>query len=43
MTRASVENPFTYGNPITDPRRFFGRKREVEQVFQRLRGPRTTT
>jgi hypothetical protein len=37
MTRGPVENPFTYGNPITDPRRFFGREREVEQVFQRLR------
>jgi len=32
-----VDNPFTYGNPISDPARFFGRKREVEQVFSRLR------
>jgi hypothetical protein len=30
-------NPFTYGNPISDPGRFFGREREVEQVFGRLR------
>jgi hypothetical protein len=30
-------NPFTYGNPITDPSRFFGRVREVEQIFNRLR------
>jgi hypothetical protein len=30
-------NPFTYGNPISDPRRFFGRVREVEQIFGRLR------
>jgi len=30
-------NPFTYGNPIRDPRRFFGRAREVEQIFGRLR------
>lgn len=30
-------NPFTYGNPISDPARFFGRSREVEQVFNRLR------
>ena len=30
-------NPFTYGNPISDPERFFGRQREVEQVFSRLR------
>jgi Novel STAND NTPase 2 len=29
-------NPFTYGNPISDPRRFVGRTREVEQVFGRL-------
>jgi hypothetical protein len=31
------DNPFTYGNPITDPSRFFGRTREVEQIFGRLR------
>jgi hypothetical protein len=31
------DNPFTYGNPISDPARFFGRQREVEQVFSRLR------
>lgn len=31
-------NPFTYGNPISDPRRFFGRgRREIEQIFGRLR------
>jgi AAA+ ATPase superfamily predicted ATPase len=30
-------NPFTYGNPISDPDRFFGRQREVAQVFSRLR------
>ena len=30
-------NPFTYGNPISDPKRFFGREREVEQIFSRLR------
>ena len=30
-------NPFTYGNPISDPRRFFGRAREVEQIFGLLR------
>ena len=30
-------NPFTYGNPISDPRRFFGRAREVGQIFSRLR------
>jgi Cdc6-like AAA superfamily ATPase len=30
-------NPFTYGNPISDPERFIGRQREVDQVFSRLR------
>src|SRR5215469_6113672 len=30
-------NPFTYGNPISDPGRFYGRAREVEQIFGRLR------
>jgi len=29
-------NPFTYGNPISDPARFFGRRDEVEQVYTRL-------
>jgi len=29
-------NPFTYGNPISDPARFFGRLAEVEQVYTRL-------
>jgi hypothetical protein len=29
-------NPFTYGNAISDPHRFFGRAREVEQIFSRL-------
>ena len=32
-------NPFTYGNPISDPGRFYGRRREVEQIFSRLRNP----
>lgn len=31
------ENPFTYGNPISDPARFIGRRPEVAQVFSRLR------
>ncbi|MFC1935293.1 adenylate/guanylate cyclase domain-containing protein [Chloroflexota bacterium] len=35
----NVQNPFTYGNPITDPSRFFGRRQEVEQIFSRLRNP----
>ena len=30
-------NPFTYGNPISHPTRFFGRQHEIEQVFSRLR------
>ena len=32
-----IVNPFTYGNPISDPMHFFGRQREVEQIFSRLR------
>ena len=30
-------NPFTYGNPISNPVRFIGRRAEVEQVYTRLR------
>jgi Cdc6-like AAA superfamily ATPase len=30
-------NPFTYGNPISNPRRFFGRETEIELIFSRLR------
>src|SRR2546421_1443049 len=29
-------NPFTYGNPISHPTRFFGRQHEIEQIFSRL-------
>jgi ATP-dependent Clp protease ATP-binding subunit ClpA len=29
-------NPFTYGNPISDPHRFVGREWEVKQIFGRL-------
>ena len=29
-------NPFTFGNPIRDPSRFFRRKREIRQVVSRL-------
>ncbi len=32
-----TNNPFTYGNPISDPRRFFGREHEIELIFSRLR------
>lgn len=31
-----VENPFTYGNPISNPSRFYGRQVEVRQIFSRL-------
>jgi hypothetical protein len=31
-----MKNPFTYGNPITDPTRFVGRRKEVDQVHSRL-------
>ena len=30
------DNPFTYGNPISDPYRFFGREWEMKQIFGRL-------
>jgi transcriptional regulator with XRE-family HTH domain len=29
-------NPFTYGNAISEPARFFGRQREIAQIFSRL-------
>jgi hypothetical protein len=29
-------NPFTFGNPISDPTRFFGRQDEVDRIFSRL-------
>ena len=32
-------NPFTFGKPILDPRRFFGRKEEVRRVFTCLKKP----
>ena len=35
----TLNNPYTYGNPMSDPKRFVGRKREIEQVFSRLRNP----
>jgi DNA-binding NarL/FixJ family response regulator len=34
---AAPANPFTYGNPISEPERFFGRRHEVDQIFSRLR------
>ncbi len=30
-------NPFTFGNPIRDPSRFYGRKEELRQIVNRLR------
>jgi AAA+ ATPase superfamily predicted ATPase len=29
-------NPFTFGNPINDPARFYGRKAEIRQIVNRL-------
>ena len=37
--RNQSANPFTYGDPISEPDRFFGRQHEVEQVFSRLLNP----
>lgn len=31
-----MENPFTFGNPIRDPARFYGRQAEVSQIVNRL-------
>src|SRR5690242_19128910 len=31
------ENPFTYGNPVSDPKSFIGRQREAETIISRLR------
>jgi hypothetical protein len=33
----STINPFSYGKPIDDLSRFIGRRREIEQVYSRLR------
>ena len=30
-------NPFTFGNPIRDPTRFYGREEEIRQIVNRLR------
>ena len=30
-------NPFTFGNPIRDPARFYGRKEDIRQIVNRLR------
>ena len=32
-----IHNPFTYGNPISSPSRFWGRQYEVGEIFSRLR------
>ena len=29
-------NPFSFGNPVSDPSRFFGREREIRQITDRL-------
>jgi AAA+ ATPase superfamily predicted ATPase len=36
-TRPSLaSNPFTFGNPIQEPERFFGRRQELRQILNRL-------
>ena len=35
----NATNPFSYGNPLSDPRRFIGRRSEIEQIYSRLRNP----
>lgn len=32
-----IDNPFTYGNPVSEPNQFFGRAREIRHVVSRLR------
>jgi len=34
-----IVNPFTFGNPIRDPQRFYGREREIRQIVGRLLSP----
>lgn len=34
-----MRNPFTYSNPIDDPRYFYGRHQEMRQVIERLTSP----
>lgn len=34
--RTAQVNPFTYGNAISNPDRFVGRQREIEQIYSRL-------
>src|SRR5215472_2176614 len=36
MTSQVPTNPFTWGNPISDPARFMGRVNELDQVLTRL-------
>jgi AAA+ ATPase superfamily predicted ATPase len=31
-----TSNPFTFGNPVRDPARFFGRRQEIRQITGRL-------
>jgi serine/threonine-protein kinase len=31
-----TDNPFTFGNPIKDPSRFYGRESEIRQIVSRL-------
>lgn len=33
---AQPANPFTFGNPIKEPERFFGRRAEIRQIVNRL-------
>lgn len=36
ITPSMVINPFTFGNPISDPALFHGRKTEIRQILNRL-------
>ena len=36
VSNSAPLNPFTFGNPIKDPGRFYGRKAEIRQIVNRL-------
>ena len=39
MSKEGLMNPFTFGNPIKDPARFYGREAEIRQITNSLLSP----
>lgn len=37
LTHSTNTNPFTFGNPIREPARFYGREEDIRQIVNRLR------